>query len=122
MRMFFLFLGLLVAQPAQATQWFCQSALESGDPLRSEYEFRMILHDGGAFDAEGRRDNTGFGWAGTYAQYDNEIAMIGTVDGPSVGPEMRAVSEVLLQDIIILSLKNADERSIAIRCLRHELR
>ena len=108
--------------PAQAAEWFCQSRLKPGAPPRSAVEFHLTLDDAGVFQAQGRRDNRGFGWEGHYARFDGGLALIGSLDAAGDPIETRAMSQDMRDTVLILTMQEAQAQPLMIRCLRHDLR
>lgn len=114
--------ALGLAAPVQAAEWFCDSALAPGPAIQSDYAFRLVFADSGAFQAEGRRADRGFGWQGQFTRVDDQVAMIGSLTGHTGAREVRAVSELFEDTVLILSLQDgATAAPVMVRCLPHEL-
>jgi len=113
---------LLFAPPAHAEAWFCNSPLTVGDAVRSQYAFRLVLAQNGTFQADGRYEEAGFGWAGQYIRFEDQLALIGPLDVAQGARETRALSEYVDPDVMILNLLETDQNPMMIRCLRHDER
>ncbi|MEP4198839.1 MAG: hypothetical protein ABJL99_24710 [Aliishimia sp.] len=125
----------MLASPAYAQTWQCQSALAPQSIESGATSLRMVLHmfAHGQFRATRPYDNnaastTTWSWRGNWTDIEGQIAMIGaakTTDdhpivhgvSPSRTHEIRAFSTLVEEDMIVLNMHDGRTLSL-VRCFQ----